>query len=110
MLVSPFIEVAQLNATDGEFHPVEELSSQVARRQLHALLATNGAGKTSTLEIVEGRRTASAGTVRVFGKSPTDRRALRLRMGMRLQESGFAADLTVAGVSGNGRQQSRAGV
>ena len=110
MLVSPVIEVAQLNATYGEFHPVEELSFQVARRALHALLATNGAGMTSTLEVIEGRRMASAGTVRVFGKSPTDRRALRPRMGIRLQESGLAADLTVAGVSGNDRQQSRAGV
>jgi ABC-2 type transport system ATP-binding protein len=107
MLVSPVIEVAQLNATYGEFHPVEELSFQVARRELHALLATNGAGKTSTLEVIEGRRTASAGTVRV---SPADRRAPRPRMGMRRQESGFAAGLTVAGVSGDDRQQSRAGV
>ncbi|WP_440070031.1 ATP-binding cassette domain-containing protein [Streptosporangium sp. OZ121] len=114
MLVSPVIEVAQLNAAYGEFHAVEGLSFQVARRELHSLLATNGAGKTSTLEVIEGRRTASAGTVRVFGRAlrigTRCVSALRPRMGMRPQESGFAADLTVAGVSGNGRQQSRAGV
>jgi ABC-2 type transport system ATP-binding protein len=93
---SPVIEVDQLNVTYGEFHAVKDLSFQVARGELYALLGTNGAGKTSTLEVIEGHRRASAGTVRVFGKSPTDRRAVRPRMGIMLQESGFAADLTVA--------------
>ncbi|GGM63474.1 multidrug ABC transporter ATP-binding protein [Micromonospora sonchi] len=95
MPVRPVIEVDQLNVTYGEFHAVKNLSFQVARGELYALLGTNGAGKTSTLEVIEGHRKASAGTVRVFGKSPTDRRAVRPRMGIMLQEGGFAADLTV---------------
>ena len=96
MPVNPVIEVDQLNVTYGEFHAVKDLSFQVARGELYALLGTNGAGKTSTLEVIEGHRTVSAGTVRVFGRSPTDRRAVRPRMGIMLQESGFAGDLTVA--------------
>ncbi|MEU4792499.1 ABC transporter ATP-binding protein [Micromonospora tulbaghiae] len=96
MPVNPVIEVDQLDVTYGEFHAVKDLSFQVARGELYALLGTNGAGKTSTLEVIEGHRTVSAGTVRVFGRSPTDRRAVRPRMGIMLQESGFAGDLTVA--------------
>lgn len=96
MPVRPVIEVDQLNVRYGAFHAVKDLSFQVERGELYALLGTNGAGKTSTLEVIEGHRTASTGTVRVFGKSPTDRRAVRPRMGIMLQESGFAADLTVA--------------
>lgn len=92
---SPVIEVDQLNARYGEFHAVKDLSFRVERGELYALLGTNGAGKTSTLEVVEGHRTALSGTVRVFGKSPTDRPDVRPRMGIMLQESGFAADLTV---------------
>ncbi|GAB4086674.1 ABC transporter ATP-binding protein [Myceligenerans cantabricum] len=96
MTTTPVIDVAGLNVTYGDFHAVKDLSFQVEQGELYALLGTNGAGKTSTLEVVEGHRTASAGTVRVFGASPTDRRTVRPRVGIMLQESGFAPDLTVA--------------
>ncbi|WP_345071572.1 ABC transporter ATP-binding protein [Phytohabitans flavus] len=86
----------ELNVTYGDFHAVKDLSFHVERGELYALLGTNGAGKTSTLEVIEGHRRGSSGTVRIFGKSPTDRRAVRPRMGIMLQESGFSPDLTVS--------------
>lgn len=92
----PVIEVEDLSVSYGDFVAVQDLSFQVQRGELYALLGTNGAGKTSALEVIEGHRAASSGTVRVFGQSPTDRSAVRPRMGIMLQESGFAADLTVA--------------
>ncbi|MFC4012972.1 ABC transporter ATP-binding protein [Nonomuraea purpurea] len=95
MSSTPVIDVERLNLTYGDFHAVRDLSFQVERGELYALLGTNGAGKTSTLEIIEGHRTATSGTVRVFGQSPRDRRAVRPRMGIMLQESGFSPDLTV---------------
>ncbi|GAA4531016.1 ABC transporter ATP-binding protein [Amycolatopsis samaneae] len=95
MSSTPVIDVERLNLTYGDFHAVKDLSFQVARGELYALLGTNGAGKTSTLETVEGHRAATSGTVRVFGQSPRDRRAVRPRMGIMLQESGFSPDLTV---------------
>ncbi|MEV6868588.1 ABC transporter ATP-binding protein [Streptosporangium subroseum] len=95
MSSTPVIDVERLNLTYGDFHAVQDLSFQVERGELYALLGTNGAGKTSTLEIIEGHRAATSGVVRVFGKSPRDRRAVRPRMGIMLQESGFSPDLTV---------------
>ncbi|MGN9789384.1 ABC transporter ATP-binding protein [Nonomuraea sp. ZG12] len=95
MSSTPVIDVERLNITYGDFHAVKDLSFQVDRGELYALLGTNGAGKTSTLEAIEGHRTATSGTVRVFGKSPRDRLAVRPRMGIMLQESGFSPDLTV---------------
>jgi ABC-2 type transport system ATP-binding protein len=95
MTSAPVIEVDRLNLSYGDFHAVKDLSFQVGRGEFYALLGTNGAGKTSTLEIIEGHRTATSGTVRVFGQSPRDRRAVRPRMGIMLQESGFSPDLTV---------------
>ena len=95
MSSAPVIDVERLNLSYGDFHAVKDLSFQVETGELYALLGTNGAGKTSTLEIIEGHRTATSGTVRVFGKSPRDRRAVRPRMGIMLQESGFSPDLTV---------------
>ncbi|TXL87188.1 ABC transporter ATP-binding protein [Streptomyces sp. IB2014 016-6] len=95
MTSTPVIDVERLNLSYGDFHAVKDLSFQVRKGELYALLGTNGAGKTSTLETVEGHRKATSGTVRVFGHSPRDRRAVRPRMGIMLQESGFSPDLTV---------------
>lgn len=95
MTTTPVIDVDRLNLRYGDVRAVKDLSFQVDRGELYALLGTNGAGKTSTLEIVEGHRRATSGTARVFGKRPDDRRAVRPRMGIMLQESGFAPDLTV---------------
>lgn len=95
MTTTPVIDVERLNLNYGDFHAVKDLSFQVGKGELYALLGTNGAGKTSTLETVEGHREATSGTVRVFGHSPRDRRAVRHRMGIMLQESGFSPDLTV---------------
>ncbi|MFJ1763098.1 ABC transporter ATP-binding protein [Amycolatopsis sp. NPDC088138] len=95
MSTTPVIDVDHLNLTYGDFHAVRDLSFQVERGELYALLGTNGAGKTSTLETVEGHRAPTSGAVRVFGKSPRDRAAVRPRMGIMLQESGFSPDLTV---------------
>ncbi|MEW2354666.1 ABC transporter ATP-binding protein [Spirillospora sp. NPDC029432] len=95
MSSTPVIDVDRLNLKYGDFHAVRDLSFQVRPGELYALLGTNGAGKTSTLETVEGHRAATSGTVRVFGRSPRDRRSVRPRMGVMLQESGFSPDLTV---------------
>jgi ABC-2 type transport system ATP-binding protein len=95
MPATPVIDVEHLNVTYGDFAAVHDLSFHVQRGEFYALLGTNGAGKTSTLEVVEGHRRAASGTVRIFGESPQDRRAVRPRMGIMLQESGFSPDLTV---------------
>lgn len=95
MNASPVIDVDGLTVTYGDFTAVRDLSFEVHRGELYALLGTNGAGKTSTLEVVEGHRRATSGTVRIFGASPQDRPAVRPRTGIMLQESGFSPDLTV---------------
>ncbi|MEU6646899.1 ABC transporter ATP-binding protein [Saccharomonospora sp. NPDC046836] len=92
---TPVIDVDRLNLKYGDFHAVKDLSFQVRRGEFYALLGTNGAGKTSTLETIEGHRAPTSGTVRVLGKSPQDRAAVRPKMGIMLQESGFSPDLTV---------------
>ena len=80
----------------NQYSAVQGLTLEVRRGELYALLGTNGAGKTTTLETLEGHRRPTGGSVRVFGGDPTDRRSIRPRMGIMLQESGFAGELTVA--------------
>ncbi len=100
MDISGVIEVADLHRSyqGGQtFEAVRGVSFSVRRGELFALLGTNGAGKTSLLEVIEGLAPATAGTVRVLGHDPRrQRRVVRARVGMVLQESGFPADLTVA--------------
>jgi ABC-2 type transport system ATP-binding protein len=60
------------------FEAVRGVSFSVRRGELFALLGTNGAGKTSLLEVVEGLTAASSGTVRVLGRDPLrERRVVR---------------------------------
>lgn len=96
MSTNTVIDVEGLDVAYGDFHAVKDLSFHIERGELYALLGTNGAGKTSTLEVVEGHRKATSGTVRVLGSDPADRSVVRPRVGIMLQESGFSADLTVA--------------
>nr|WP_051102666.1 ABC transporter ATP-binding protein [Parafrankia elaeagni] len=78
------------------YDAVQGVEFLVRRGELFALLGTNGAGKTSTLEVLEGLARPSAGTVRVLGHDPfRDRRLVRPRIGIMLQAGAFPADLTV---------------
>ena len=78
------------------FEAVRGVSFSVRRGELFALLGTNGAGKTSLLEVAEGLAPATSGTVRVLGRDPrSERRAVRPRVGIVLQDSGFPPELTV---------------
>ncbi|MEV8456146.1 ABC transporter ATP-binding protein [Streptomyces sp. NPDC052095] len=80
----------------GDFEAVSGVSFSVARGELFALLGTNGAGKTSTVELLEGLAVPDAGAVRVLGHDPfRERAAVRPRIGVMLQEGGFPSDLTV---------------
>ena len=79
------------------FDAVRGVSFSVRRGELFALLGTNGAGKTSTMEVLAGLAPPAQGEVRVLGRDPCrERTRVRPRMGIMLQEGGFPADLTVA--------------
>ncbi|MDX6345459.1 MAG: type transport system ATP-binding protein [Streptomyces sp.] len=81
----------------GGFEAVRGVSFAVARGEVFALLGSNGAGKTSTVELLEGLARPSEGAVHVLGHDPYGERArVRPRVGVMLQEGGFPSDLTVA--------------
>ncbi|MFE2423936.1 ABC transporter ATP-binding protein [Streptomyces hokutonensis] len=92
------IEVTDLHRVyGGGFEAVRGITFSVRRGEVFALLGTNGAGKTSTVEVLEGLAAPSGGRVRVLGHDPhTERAAVRPRTGVMLQEGGFPSELTVA--------------
>ncbi|WP_406437608.1 ABC transporter ATP-binding protein [Streptomyces sp. NBC_00631] len=91
------IEVTDLRRVyGGGFEAVRGITFSVARGEIFALLGTNGAGKTSTVELLEGLAPPDGGRVRVFGHDPhRERAAVRPRTGVMLQEGGFPSELTV---------------
>ncbi|MEU5533082.1 ABC transporter ATP-binding protein [Streptomyces sp. NPDC020362] len=92
------IEVTDLRRVyGGGFEAVRGITFSVTRGEIFALLGTNGAGKTSTVELLEGLAAPAGGRVRVLGHDPfRERAAVRPRTGVMLQEGGFPSDLTVA--------------
>lgn len=97
MIVSMnIIDVRGLSRTYKKFTAVDSINFSVAPGECYGLLGTNGAGKTSTLEVLEGLAAPSAGTVEVLGGDPRrDRVTLRPRMGIMLQRGGLPSGLTV---------------
>ena len=84
----------------ASFEAVRGVDLTVRRGELFALLGTNGAGKTSTVELIEGLAQPTAGEIRVLGHDPHAERArVRHRTGVVLQNSGFPNALTVAEVA-----------
>ncbi|MYV89968.1 ABC transporter ATP-binding protein [Streptomyces sp. SID1034] len=82
---------------DAGFDAVRGVDLTVTRGRLLALLGTNGAGKTSLVELLEGLARPSSGSIRLFGDLDPirDRARIRPRTGVMLQEGGFPGDLTV---------------
>ncbi|MDF1488216.1 ABC transporter ATP-binding protein [Tessaracoccus caeni] len=77
------------------FEAVKGIDLTVRRGEVFALLGTNGAGKTSTVELIEGLASPSAGSIQVLGHDPVrERDAVRHRTGVVLQSSGFPPALT----------------
>ncbi|MFE1318992.1 ABC transporter ATP-binding protein [Kitasatospora phosalacinea] len=93
---SPAVEVVDLRRSYGEYEAVRGISFSIARGELFALIGTNGAGKTSTLEVLEGYHPPTSGRVRVLGLDPfAAGPQVRRRTGVMLQEGGFFKELTV---------------
>ena len=91
------IDVRGLTKSYGAVHALRGIDVSIAATgQIIGLLGPNGAGKTTFVEILEGLRSASSGTVSVLGLDPAIAPgALRARLGVQLQDTAFMQDLTV---------------
>lgn len=96
--LSSAVVVEDLSKSYGDVHVVRGVSFTVERGEIFALLGRNGAGKSTTMEILEGFRARDAGRVDVLGIDPGERstgRALRERIGLVLQDIAVEPYLTV---------------
>jgi ABC-2 type transport system ATP-binding protein len=97
MTAEPIVSVRGARRRYGAFEAVRGVDLEVRRGELVALLGTNGAGKTSLVELVEGLAPADGGEISLLGHDPyRERRHVVPRVGIMLQEAGFSSDLTTA--------------
>jgi len=90
------IEVTDLVKTYGDTRAVDGVSFSVEEGEVFAILGPNGAGKSTAVEILEGHRTRTSGTVSVLGVDPATAGAgFRDRLGVVLQSAGVDRELTV---------------
>ncbi len=83
------VEVEHLTVRYGDLVAVDDISFTAAAGHVTTVLGPNGAGKTSAIEVCEGYRRATVGSVRVLGFDPaSQQRQLSKRMGVMLQEGG----------------------
>jgi ABC-2 type transport system ATP-binding protein len=88
----PAIEVSGLVVRYGSLVAVDHLDLEADNGEVVALLGRNGAGKTSTVETLEGYRRRVAGSVQVLGLDPQrvdDHHRLTGRVGVMLQRGGI---------------------
>ncbi len=90
------VSVREFTKRYGETVAVREISFEVARGEIFALLGPNGSGKTSTLESLEGLRHPDGGSLEVAGVDPARQpRRLRDIIGVQLQTSALPPAMTV---------------
>src|SRR5581483_7058495 len=79
---------------DGRVQAVRALDVTIDRGETVALLGPNGAGKSTTIDMLLGLLKPDAGTVSVFGRSPSQAIAAGA-VGAMLQSGSLIRDLSV---------------
>ena len=109
------IEARGLTRRFGDFTAVDALDLNVERGTIYGFLGPNGSGKTTTVRMLTGLLTPSAGTATVLGhRLPKDAEPLKREIGYMTQHFSLYEDLSVrenlrfvAAVYGLGARQAR---
>lgn len=92
----PAVQVQHVTKTYRRRTVVDDVSLSIARGETLGILGTNGAGKSTTVEMIAGIRRPDAGRISVLGLDPLrDRGALRQVLGVQLQDAELHDALTV---------------
>src|SRR5262249_20794749 len=95
-MANPILQVENLVKRYGEVEAVRGVSFSVEEGEVFGLLGTNGAGETTTVEILEGLRSLDSGHVSVCGLDPLrESVALKHEIGAALQSTSLPDKLRV---------------
>ncbi len=88
--------ITHLQKRFGDIHAVNDLSFRVREGELFAFLGVNGAGKSTTINILCGQLPRDGGTVEICGMRPEEHpEAVRRCLGVVFQNSALDRELTV---------------
>lgn len=110
------IEIEHLSKVFGEVKAVQDLSFRVKEGELFAFLGVNGAGKSTTINIICGQLKKDSGSVQICGTDlDRDADSVKRNLGVVFQNSVLDKNLTVRdnlisraalyGISGNALEQ-----
>ncbi|MGN1250472.1 MAG: ABC transporter ATP-binding protein [Candidatus Spyradocola sp.] len=90
------IEISRLSKRFGDVQAVDDLSFRVKEGELFAFLGINGAGKSTTINILCGQLAKDAGSVRIDGTDlDRDPDSIKRKLGVVFQNSVLDKDLSV---------------
>ena len=89
------IEINALNKRFGDVQAVKNLSFRVKKGELFAFLGVNGAGKSTTINIMCGQLAADSGSVLICGDDIRRSDEVKTRLGVVFQSSVLDSALTV---------------
>lgn len=90
------IEIQHLEKFFGDVHAVQDLSFSVREGELFAFLGVNGAGKSTTINILCGQLTKDGGSVSICGRDlDAEPDAVKRSLGVVFQSSALDKDLSV---------------
>ena len=88
--------ITHLQKRFGDIHAVNDLTFRVREGELFAFLGVNGAGKSTTINILCGQLPRDGGTVEICGMRPEEHpEAVRRCLGVVYQNSALDRELTV---------------
>ena len=92
----PSIRVRNLTKSFGGRRVVDGLSFDVEKGQVFALLGHNGAGKSTTIDLILGLKTPESGTAKLLGMDAIrNRKQVFERVGVQLQHTQYQSAITV---------------
>ncbi|MDT2477456.1 ABC transporter ATP-binding protein [Enterococcus avium] len=90
------VNVRNLKVSYGKNVAVRDISFELKKGEILAIIGPNGSGKTSTVECIEGLRKPTYGQVSVFGMNPqTQRKQIYKHLGVQLQETQYPDKIRV---------------
>lgn len=89
------IEARSLDKWFGQVHAVRQVDLNIPRARIYGFLGPNGSGKSTTIRMLCGLLTPSAGDIRVLGHAiPAEAERLRHKVGYMTQKFSLYQDLT----------------
>ena len=92
----PSVSVRNLAKSFAGRRVVDDLSFDVRKGEVFALLGHNGAGKSTTIDLILGLKTPEIGTAKILGMNASkNRKQVFERVGVQLQHTQYQSSITV---------------